>query len=269
MKTKSRQSVLIPASYLGEVTPDEAINARTFFVLRMRLFASDAKGNKSVAEQRKAYFLNVDDRDAAVEQAKQLGWSVEVEMVQYGIGVWSVEVEMVQYGIGVALDDYKDLHASLPRSDQNLPVVVTAENLLECLFAECKYWRAVNVDDLFVMGAVGALSNVIAFANVKDWRADWHPQKQAPATEMAMASLSGGGRWLRFMFRMTEAERGLLGRVLSGILYRHSMACYVEPWPEGDYAVYVKAEADNAKLVMQLTKEAGLTPVSAVEVDGL
>ena len=171
MNTKSKQSVLIPASYSGEVTPDEAIDARTFCVLRIRLFASDAKGNKSVAEQRNAYFLNSDKLQEAVIQARQLGWGVELEVAEFGID---------------------------------------------------------------------------------------------PAR-----GRTGGGKWLRFMFRMTEAEQGLLGRVLSGILYGHSMACFIEPWPEGDYAVYVKAEADNAKLVMRLTKEAGLTPVSAVEVDGL
>lgn len=171
MKAKRKQSVLIPASYSGEVTPDEAIDARTFFVLRIKMFASDAKGNKSVAEQRNAYFLNSDKLQEAVIQAKQLGWGVELEVAEFGID--------------------------------------TARGR------------------------------------------------------------TGDGKWLRFMFRMTEAEQGLLGRVLSGILYGHNMACFIEPWPEGDYAVYVKAEADNAKLVMQLTKEAWLTPVSAVEVDSL
>lgn len=171
MKTKRKQSVLIPASYPGEVTPDEAIDARTFFVLRIRLFASDTKGNKSVAEQRNAYFLNGDKLQEAVVQARQLGWGVELEIAEFGID---------------------------------------------------------------------------------------------PAR-----GRTGDGKWLRFMFRMTDGERGLLGRVLSGILYGHSLACFIEPWPEDDYAVYVKAEADNAKLVMQLTKEAGLTPVSAVDVDGL
>lgn len=171
MKAKRKQSVLIPASYSGEVTPDEAIAALAFFVLRIKLFASDAKGNKSVAEQRNAYFLNSDKLQEAVIQAKQLGWGVELEVAEFGVDP--------------ARNDRKN------------------------------------------------------------------------------------GKWLRFMFRMTDAERGLLGRVLSGIIYGHSMACFVEPWPEDDYAVYVKAEADNARLVMQLTKEAGLTPVSAVEVDGL
>ena len=175
MKATRKQSVLIPASYSGEVTPDEVIDARTFFVLRIKLFASDAKGNKSVAEQRNAYFLNSDKLKEAVIQAKQLGWGVELEVAEFGIDL----------------------------------------------------------------------------------------------SREQTASMHGDGKWLRFMFRMTEAERGLLGRVLSGILYGHSMACFIEPWPEGDYAVYVKAEADNAKLVMRLAKEAGLTPVSAVEVDGL
>lgn len=177
MKTKRKQSVLIPAFYPGEVTPDEAIDARAFFVLRIKLFASDAKGNKSVAEQRNAYFLNSESRHDAADQAKQLGWGVELEVAEFVV-------------------------------DRN--------------------WG-----------------------------------KKPDSNQKSV------GKWLRFMFRMTEAERGLLGRVLSGILYGHNLACFVEPWPEEDYAVYVKAEADNAKLVMRLTKEAGLTPVSAVEVDGL
>lgn len=172
MKTTRKQSVIIPASYSGEVTPDEAIAALAFFVLRIKLFASDSKGNKSVAEQRNAYFLNSDKLQEAVIQAKQLGWGVELEVAEFGVDP-------------AARNDRKN------------------------------------------------------------------------------------GKWLRFMFRMTDAERGLLGRIIGGIIYSYGMACYIEPWPEDDYAVYVKAEADNAKLVMQLTKEAGLTPVSAVEVDGL
>ena len=53
--------------------------------------------------------------------------------------------------------------------------VVTAEELLECLFAEYNYWR--EADCQASIGATGAISNVIAFATVSGFRADWHPQK--------------------------------------------------------------------------------------------
>lgn len=53
--------------------------------------------------------------------------------------------------------------------------VVTAEQLLGALFSECEYWRKADCEAS--IGAVGALSNVIAFATVPGFRADWHPEK--------------------------------------------------------------------------------------------
>src|SRR5262249_14310462 len=61
-------------------------------------------------------------------------------------------------------------------SDQPLPVIVTAENLLSCLLSEYEYWK--NADVEASIGATGAIANVVGFATVENFRADWHPQKQ-------------------------------------------------------------------------------------------
>ena len=79
---RQKTSVLIPASYPGEVTPDEAVAARSFFVLKITLFASDGAGQKSIAEQRSAYFISPDALQDAVTMARQLGWGVELEVAE-------------------------------------------------------------------------------------------------------------------------------------------------------------------------------------------
>lgn len=56
-----------------------------------------------------------------------------------------------------------------------LKPVVTADELLDCLFAEYDYWLSANCEAS--IGAVGAISNVIAFATVENFRAKWHPKK--------------------------------------------------------------------------------------------
>jgi len=73
----------------------------------------------------------------------------------------------------------------LEQIEQYVKPVVTAEELLACLFAEYAYWRKASEDrdgtvpgDM-AMTAVGAISNVIAFATVEGFRADWHPAKEA------------------------------------------------------------------------------------------
>lgn len=53
--------------------------------------------------------------------------------------------------------------------------VVTVDELLDCLVAEYSYWREADCEAS--IGATGAISNVIAFATVEDFRADWHPDK--------------------------------------------------------------------------------------------
>lgn len=53
--------------------------------------------------------------------------------------------------------------------------VVTAEEMLACLFAEYDYW--LKADCEASIGATGAIANVIAFATIKGHRAYWHPQK--------------------------------------------------------------------------------------------
>ncbi|HRH44033.1 MAG TPA: hypothetical protein PKY82_20550 [Pyrinomonadaceae bacterium] len=54
--------------------------------------------------------------------------------------------------------------------------VVSAEEIIDCLFAEYEYWK--NADSDCSIGAIGAISNVIAFATVENHRADWHPSKE-------------------------------------------------------------------------------------------
>ena len=50
--------------------------------------------------------------------------------------------------------------------------VFTKEQVIEVLLAEFKYWEQNDSID-----AIGALSNVIAWFAVDDFRADWHPEK--------------------------------------------------------------------------------------------
>jgi hypothetical protein len=58
------------------------------------------------------------------------------------------------------------------------PPVVSAEELLACLFTEFQYWQNSNTSAEIQIGATGALSNVIAFATVAGFRCDWHPHKE-------------------------------------------------------------------------------------------
>lgn len=87
MKTKlsRKQSVLIPARYPGEVSPDEAVAALSFFVLRITLYASSKTGTKAVAEQRTAYFLDSEDLQETAKHAGQLGWGVVLDVGEFGV----------------------------------------------------------------------------------------------------------------------------------------------------------------------------------------
>jgi hypothetical protein len=59
---------------------------------------------------------------------------------------------------------------------ENKRAVVTAEQIIDCLLAEYEYWK--NADSDVSIGAIGAISNVIAFATVENHRAEWHPVKE-------------------------------------------------------------------------------------------
>lgn len=83
--------------------------------------------------------------------------------------------------------------------------------------------------------------------------------QSAPALTLA-------GKWLRFMFRIeSPAEMGSFGRILATLTVDR-VAVYIEPWPENDYAIYVKDEVENRRQVMLLAKQADLIPISAIEV---
>ncbi len=66
---------------------------------------------------------------------------------------------------------------------KSIEPVTSASEMLACLLAEMDYWRNSNVAPDIQIGATGALSNVIAFATVRDFRADWHPEKPSLMAE--------------------------------------------------------------------------------------
>lgn len=72
-------------------------------------------------------------------------------------------------------------------------------------------------------------------------------------------------KWLRFNYKIEDNESGLFGRVLS-YLFVERRAFYAEPWPENEWAIYLKAEGDNLKRMGEIGREAGLRPVAFVEV---
>lgn len=72
-------------------------------------------------------------------------------------------------------------------------------------------------------------------------------------------------KWLRFNYKIEDSESGLFGRVLS-YLFVERRAFYAEPWPENEWAVYLKAEGDNLKRMGEIGREAGLRPTAFMEV---
>jgi uncharacterized protein YegP (UPF0339 family) len=90
--------------------------------------------------------------------------------------------------------------------------VVTAEELLACLFAEYQYWRDFESKedhkDGIAIGATGVISNVIAFATVKNFRADWHPEKMRSKRRSMRFEiyLDDRGRWQFFILDDELAE---------------------------------------------------------------
>lgn len=72
-------------------------------------------------------------------------------------------------------------------------------------------------------------------------------------------------KWLRFNYKIEDNESGLFGRILSH-LFIEQRAFYVEPWPENEWALYMKAEGDNLKRMGEIGREAGLRPVAFTEV---
>lgn len=203
-KKKTRAaSVLIPAAYSGEVTPDEAVSALNFYVLKITLYASDAEGRKNIAEQRNAYFVSSDDLKEAITQAKGLGWGVTLDVAE----------------MGVTRPPAEPAPAPAAATDEGRPrVVVTAENLYDALMAEYLYWLDANKG--VASFASGALANVIAYATVEDWRAEWHPAKEPPppATDQRKPS-----PWMRFMFRLADSgEHGLFGRIMYTVFFKES-----------------------------------------------
>jgi len=69
-----------------------------------------------------------------------------------------------------------DLIAKLEAAQEKGKAVVSAEQIVDCLLAEYEYWKEADCEAS--IGAMGALSNVIAFATIRDHRADWHPEKE-------------------------------------------------------------------------------------------
>lgn len=72
-------------------------------------------------------------------------------------------------------------------------------------------------------------------------------------------------KWLRFNYKVEDNESGLFGRVLS-YLFVERRAFYAEPWPENEWAIYLKAEGDNLKRMGEIGREAGLRPIAFTEV---
>jgi hypothetical protein len=96
--------------------------------------------------------------------------------------------------IGDLVQVFRRLNGRTGNRSHDTPIVegvsalcVTGEQLLECLMSEYQYWRRVDQsedDDAqranragICIGAVGAVSNVIAYATVSEWGAEWHPEK--------------------------------------------------------------------------------------------
>lgn len=72
-------------------------------------------------------------------------------------------------------------------------------------------------------------------------------------------------KWLRFTYKIEDSESGLFGRVLS-YLFIERRAFYAEPWPDNQWAIYLKAEGDNLKRMGEIGREAGLRPAAFQEV---
>lgn len=71
-------------------------------------------------------------------------------------------------------------------------------------------------------------------------------------------------KWLRFNYKIEDSEFGLFGRVLSYLCVERR-AFYAEPWPENEWAIYLKAEGDNLKRMGEIGREAGLRPTAFKE----
>lgn len=249
MKPKRKASVLIPEQFAGEVTPDEAVEALSFYVLKITLYAKSASGQKAVAEQRNAYFVDADALRDATLVAKGLGWNVELDVIEMGPIVAAAEPPTAS-------------QPAPPPVDNGARVVVTNDNLLAALLAEYVYWR--DSDSELGPFASGALANVIGFATVEDWRAEWHPAKvQAEAKAQPKT-------WSRFMFRLADGvEQGQFGTILAELLLENTVPVFVEPWPGTDIALYVADMPENVAHVMQAAKKRGLTPIGVLKTEAL
>lgn len=244
MKTKRKTSVLIPAEFEGEVSPDDAVAALAFYVLKITLYAKSVNNQKAIAEERNAYFVDAEALREATLIAKTLGWGVELDVAEMGVLPPARPVPPV------------------PPVGTNVQPVVTAKNLLDALMAEYSYWQDSNSD----IGpfASGAVANLVAFATVEDWRADWHPEKK-PAPVKAEA-----GPWSRFMFRLADgSEQGHFGLILADLLLENGVPAFVEPWPGQDIALYVKDTPENVASVMQAAKKRALTPIGVLKTEAL
>lgn len=247
MKTKRKTSVLIPAEFEGEVSPDDAVAALAFYVLKITLYAKSINNQKAIAEERNAYFIDAKALREATLIAKTLGWGVELDVAEMGVLPPAQPVTPVP---------------PVPPVGTNFPPVVTVENLLDALMAEYAYWR--DSDGEVAPFASGAVANVIAFATVENWRAEWHPEKK-PAIAKAET-----GPWSRFMFRLADgSEQGHFGLILADLLLENGVPAFVEPWPGQDIALYVKDTPENVASVMQAAKKRALTPIGVLKTEAL
>jgi hypothetical protein len=130
---------------------------------------------------------------------------------------------------GNAADNEKESSMNNESNGSSAPVglepVVSATNLLASLMAEYEYWRAKDDTkdeggDFVAMGATGALSNVICFATVKQFRADWHPEKEEVAVKVEAAEddlIYAPGEWqceqcgFRLVKKTMYAQSGEIG----------------------------------------------------------
>lgn len=117
--------------------------------------------------------LAIRDAMSAVEAA-----GADVRLTDAVVLLGQAQNKVADFVDGVMPDEQiKTTAAELAATFRNpLPVCATAEEITNAIFAEIKYWQ--ECDGEYAPFIAGALSNLLTFAIIPNWRAPWHPKKQ-------------------------------------------------------------------------------------------